>query len=111
LVSADSKKEWLERFLDLKSKNHKLYHIEDWAKFELIDEKWDVAFVDHAPGERRKEDIKRFKDNVKYIVVHDSETSSYGYEPVFSEFKYRYDFKRYPTWTTVVSNLIPIEIF
>ena len=104
LVTADSNKEWIRRFYSLRNYNHAFFEVDDWSKFDHIDKPWDVAFVDHAPGERRVVDIERLKNNCKYILVHDSETASYGYEPTLSTFKYRYDYRFFRTWTTVVSN-------
>lgn len=37
------------------------------------------------------------------MVVHDTEDVTV-YEPVLSQFKYRYDYKRMKPWTTIVSN-------
>ena len=51
-----------------------------------------VVLVDHAPGERRAEDIERIRWQSSIIVVHDTEPNgcgNYGYEPVLSKFKYR----------------------
>lgn len=68
-----------------------------------------LIFIDHAPGERRAADIERLADAAPYIVVHDTEAACYGYEPVLSQFAYRYDHKEHPTWTTVVSNHNDLE--
>ena len=110
LVSLDEKKEWLEKFMFFSNDNHQLHHVLDWASCELIDKtKWGMVLVDHAPGERRKVDIDRLKNNAEYLIVHDSQEPGYKYEPVLSAFKYRFDYKLVSTWTTVVSNFNSLE--
>jgi len=104
LVSADSDGNWCQRFTDLASENHRIFFVGDWACFNLIDQKWDVAFVDHAPVERRKHDIERLIGQARFVVVHDTEARCYEYEGVLSRFKHRFDYKRFTPWTTVVSN-------
>lgn len=105
LLTADTDKEWLSHFADLARPWHKLVHVElEWAWDYVGDQKWGVVFVDHKPGDRRIHDIVRFKDKAQVIVVHDTENPGYGYEHVFKFFKYRYDYKRYNVWTTLVSN-------
>jgi hypothetical protein len=91
---------------------------DDWEKnpkpdkWDLIgNQKWGVVFIDHRPGDRRAIDIKRFANLADVIVVHDTEAMCYGYEPVMNTFKYRYDYLRYQTRTTLVSNKIDIREF
>jgi hypothetical protein len=104
LVSADSDGNWCQRFIDLSSENHRVFLVGDWACFSLIDQKWDVAFVDHGPVERRKHDIERLMKQARFVVVHDTEDTRYQYESALSRFKHRFDYKRLTPWTTVVSN-------
>jgi len=75
-----------------------IYDVVDWSKG------WSIAFVDHAPGERRIVDIIRMKDMVDVILYHDSEEPSYGWSQLEGHFKYVYDFDVYSVKTTVVSN-------
>lgn len=104
LVSVESDASWLARYEDLKSPNHELSLVRDWSSASRIEERtWDVALVDHAPGERRVPEIRRLMHRAKFIVVHDTEDPGYGYETVLPEFRYRYDYKRLRPWTTVVS--------
>jgi hypothetical protein len=122
LLSTDTSKEWLSLFLDMRSSNHEFIHVpvyeDDWEKNpkpELWDnvgnQTWGVVFVDHRPGGRRTVDIKRFSNKSDVIVVHDTEYIGYGYESVFSDFKYRFDYKRYNTYTTLVSNSVDVSKF
>jgi len=106
LISLDGMADWLSEFLSLSNDFHNLYFVEDWAACTLIDAKrWGMVLIDHAPGERRKVDIDRLKNNADYLIIHDTETASYEYEPILSKFKYRFDYKLIKPWTTVVSNI------
>lgn len=87
LITADQNGEWLSKFLDLESDLHKLYVVKDWEKFGIVDRKWDVAFVDHSPGERRVFEIERLRRKARFVLVHDSEGITYGFEPYFAKYK------------------------
>jgi hypothetical protein len=68
--------------------------------------KWAVAFVDSRPSTARKHLIHRLRTQAKYIVVHDTEPERepiYQYQGVLDTFEYRWDFKGYSPYTTVVS--------
>lgn len=109
LVSLDSKVDWVEKFVQYRTSWHTIecwtdldtYH---WNNCYWLDQKWGMAFVDNAPGESRASNIIKLKDNTHHIVVHDSECPDYKYEPVFMQFKFRYDFKDFATRSTVLSN-------
>lgn len=123
LLSVDTSKEWLKNFDNLKNSLHNFLYLpvyeDDWSvnpKPELWDSikdntKWGVVFIDHRPGERRKIDIQRFKDSAEFIVVHDTQQASYGYEEVLNSFKFRLDYKRFETWTTIVSDLKSLNLY
>ncbi len=107
LVTMEEKADWFDKFCDLKSKLHQFYFVKNknWAAMSLIDElKWGMVFVDHAPGERRKDDIVRLKDQAEFLVIHDSEEAGYKYESAFNQFSHRFDYTRVRPWTTVLSN-------
>ena len=86
--------------------------IKDWD--ELNYQKIDVLFIDHAPGERRKVDLMKYKDVAKIIVIHDSEPkgwngSDYGVREHFKEFKSMVDLQPREgngAWATMLSNFI-----
>lgn len=115
LITYENKKEFLKTFIfdDKREagnnyKYHEMRFVEnsDWDKID-ISEHWSVALIDHNPGPRRREEIKRLADNTDYIVVHDTDAKNdwyYKYSEYFPLFKYRYDTKIYPQ-TTVLSNL------
>jgi len=109
LVTLETDAKWLSKFQDLSGDLHKIILVKNWTDERIIDKEWSVALIDHAPGERRIEEIRRLADLATFIVVHDTETdyatgANYGYEPVFSRFKFRTDYRRYRPYTTVVSN-------
>lgn len=90
-------------------KNHNLYLIENnnWdVVYNIINwnKKWSIAFVDHAPGERRVVDILKLKNKVDVILYHDSEEPSYGWSRLDGEFKYFYSYDTFTTKTMVISN-------
>lgn len=110
LVTLDEKADWLDAFKSLAGEFHQLSFVKDWASCSLIDEtRWSMVLVDHAPGERRKEDIARLANNADFLVIHDTEEAGYQYEIVLPSFKYRFDYKAVRPWTTVVSNVIDLE--
>jgi len=122
LLSSDTSRDWISLFLDMESVYHKFKYVpvykNDWdadpnpSKWDELGnevERWGVVFIDHRPGERRAIDIVRFANKADIIVVHDTETASYNYEPVLNTFKYRYNYKRYNVYTTLVSNNIDVQ--
>ncbi len=102
LVSLENNPEYL--FSDLGRDNHEVRLVEEWANAPEMNQSWDVALVDHAPGESRVEAIMLLQNGARLIVVHDTGIITYGYEDVFGEFRYRHDDRRGRPWTTVVSN-------
>jgi len=113
LVSYENKKEFFNTWnYDDKREagnNYDSYHtrilVEDWDKID-ISEHWGVVFVDHNPGPRRREEMKRVANNADYVVVHDTDEKNdwyYKYSEYFPFFKYRWDSKIYPR-TSVLSN-------
>ena len=120
LLSSDTDLKWLNLFKYLENDNHKFEYVKvydnDWdlnpkpEQWNTIgNQKWSVVFIDHRPGERRREDIIRFKDDAEIIVIHDTETPSYQYESAISQFKYKYTYNIYKTYTTLVSNTIDVK--
>lgn len=115
LITYENKKAFLETFIfdDKRElindyKYHEMRFVEnsDWDAIDLT-EPWSVALIDHNPGPRRKEEIKRLADNTDYIIVHDTDKKNdwyYKYSEEYPLFKYRHDTKIYPQ-TTVLSNL------
>jgi len=109
LTSADTSLEWLARFQSLSRDWHSFVHVEDWAKCSLFDGRWGVVLMDHGNARRRPRDTRRLAGKADMIVCHDSDNTKMEYDEVLSEFKYRFDFKLFRPWTTVVSNHHDLE--
>ena len=112
LVTVDNDAGCIEKFGSLASGTHSLHAVASWTDaLPLFASSWGVAFVDHAPIERRIVDIEFLSRRCDALVVHDSEDPVYRYEPTFAKFKYRVDYKRMAPWTTVLSNRMDLSIF
>ena len=70
-----------------------------------------VVFIDQTPGIIRAAAIDHFAGLAEFIVVHDTEEPAYGYEPILSKFRYRWDFRLHTPQSTVVSNFRPCDCF
>lgn len=115
LVSYENKRDFFEMFEFQDGRKihndysfHEVKFVEnnDWDKVDLSGH-WSVVLIDHNPGPRRKEEVRRLANNADYIVVHDSNGRNdfyYKYSEVFPLFKYRYDYKKVYPQTTVLSN-------
>ncbi len=71
LVSYESDPSYYEVFKQFEDEYHKVVFVENWDDAD-IEKPWDVAFIDHAPALRRREDVRRLANLAKYIVIHDS---------------------------------------
>lgn len=114
LVSLDADGTWLAKFadLDLAYDLHELCQVDDWAACELIDQGWDLAFVDHGPTERRRFDLERVLVSSGIVVVHDTEpNTAYGFDQVLPGVRYQHTCKRWPTWTTICSMTVDVTRF
>jgi hypothetical protein len=72
-----------------------------------------LLFIDSAPGEQRKDLIKKYANRAITILAHDTEEGAeyvYGMKEILSTFKYRLDYKpEGKPWTTAVSNFIDVS--
>lgn len=87
---------------------HKVNLVENWDDI-VIERPWDLAFVDHAPATRRKQDIARLANFAKYIIIHDSEIRTrrvYQYEEIYPLFKYNYKYRAVKPHTSILSNFV-----
>ena len=89
--------------------NHSLHYVKptDWDSiYDIVDWKknWSIAFIDHAPAERRVVDIIKLKNLVDVIIYHDSEEPGYGWRNLDGHFNSVYVFDMFPCQTTVLSN-------
>jgi predicted O-methyltransferase YrrM len=84
---------------------HKVHCIENWDGVDLSED-WSVALVDHAPDQRRRQEVSRLT-HVDFVVVHDTENRNerkYKFTSIFKLFKYRYKYNDAYPHTTVFSN-------
>ena len=123
LYSFETDLKYMNQFTHLQSVNHKFTHIvNDWHKAKDICPSPSVILIDHAPGERRIVDVKRFAQSADILVLHDTQPpptgADYGYERIWSLFKYKVDLdagfndevetKDNRTWASAVSNSIDV---
>ncbi len=69
-------------------KSHQFVLAPDYDLAPLEDQQWAVAFIDHAPAERRIKDIERLRSHSTLIIAHDTEDDAYNYHPLLSSFRY-----------------------
>lgn len=109
-ISYENNPEWYAKFVHLHSPYNNLKFVTDWDKARVVD--CAILFVDHAPGERRKVEIERFKEKAEVIIVHDTEDEAeyvYGLKNVLSLFKYRNDLQQADMpRTTIVSDTVNV---
>ena len=110
IVSADNNRDFATTFMKLITDWHEVHHIDNWEAWPLIDEKWDVAFVDQAPAEAREPSLHRLRDNCKYVVVHDTELMDYyGYSRVFPTYKHVIHCDWQPKRVSILSMTEPMD--
>lgn len=114
VVTLESDHGWFERFEHLRSNNHAIEHVRSWAELDAARQgvgdqapHYAVAFVDHAPAERRIVDIRWLARRAKVIVAHDTDSKDY-YDQICKLFEYRTTYKRHSPWTSVFSNFIDV---
>lgn len=111
LYSYDEKEEWGSKFYNLRNNWHSVQVVSNWDVVFNRNEHASVIFIDHAPGERRKVDLEKFKNTKGIIIIHDSEPTGagdYQVRPLFSLFKYKVEVKTSGAWATALSNEIDI---
>lgn len=93
LLSADNSQEWVDKFVQYDDSNHRVKcYSPNWSDADFYDQDWSVVLIDHAPGERRVEDLLRFKNRAKFIVIHDTELPQASqYIQVWPLFRYKVD--------------------
>lgn len=93
-----------------KSVNHLVQHVPsiENSSFVYVG-KYSIVFIDHSPKKPRTrgDDALLFKDIADYIIVHDcgpDPKEKYGYQQLFSQFKFVYHYVKTGAHTTVLSN-------
>lgn len=105
-LSFDHNKQWAE------ATGATLVENADWENLKIAGD-ISVLFIDHAPGERRKEDLVKYKDLAEIIVIHDTEPpADHGYQcrQHFQLFKYCVEVKTNGAWATMLSNFIDLSV-
>lgn len=108
LISYENDKNYFASHRDFESALHHIKHIDNWDDANIEHTQWSLAFVDHAPAERRIAEVRRLVDHADYVVIHDSNgrfESRYHYSLIYPLFKYRYEYGALMPHTTVLSNL------
>lgn len=107
--SYDHDPSWVARYIDLRTANHLVENVASWNDCPIESVAWSVAFVDHAPAERRGVDIARLARHAQVIVVHDTEDHRYGYGDLLDTFAHRLDYCSHRPWTSLLSNFIDVS--
>ena len=113
LVSYENNPNWFNKNKIFETNSHKVTFVKDWDEIDISKIHWGVAFIDHAPNERRKVDIKKLANCADYIVIHDSgeyQDEHYLYSEIYPLFKYKYDYTKEKPYTTVLSNFKDLSI-
>lgn len=107
--SYDTNEDWVEKM------GGKTSLISNYISDIRMNTKVDVLFIDCAPGEIRKDLIRKLSDRASIIVVHDTEEGAeyvYGMSEILSSFKYRLDYQpKGKPHTTAISNFIDVTNF
>jgi len=113
LITYENSEEFFVFAKRFQSQLHRIRKIGNWDDMDFK-RHWGVVFIDHAPAERRSQDVINFKDTADYIVMHDTEPNAYkkyGWDKCWSYFKYRYDWTDGWPNSSVVSNFYPLDKF
>jgi len=118
LLTLDTNPGWLARFKDLESPIHRVVYTDTIAEFVRFvwtasngasfphGGRWSVVFEDSGIAQRRPDNIAALRAITDLFVVNNTEPGRpvYQYERILPSFPYRWDYKRYPVWTSVISD-------
>ena len=84
-------------------------YVENLPLAEMFPSGLSIVFIDHSPKKPRTrgDDALLFKDIADYVVLHDAGVNGkekYGYDQLYPQFRYRYDWTGCLPHTTVISN-------
>ena len=109
LTTLESDYRWLSKFMSFARPWHKLISVNSFENLPVYEEKWGLAFVDHGIMKQREASIRALQ-HVPMLVVHDTcHPWLYGYEPILSEFAYRWNWQVKGPMTSVVSNSLDVS--
>lgn len=117
LVTIDSDEEWLRKFMNFGRSWHQLRLVDHFINLPEYSQNWGLVFIDHGIALERGESLSALRD-APMIVCHDTcHYFLYGYEPLLTAFKYRWNYKPHGLggtnpMTTVVSQTVNVgQIF
>lgn len=112
VVTLDNDPTWISRFEHFRTSDHAIVCVDSWAQLDnpiVRRLPYAIAFVDHAPAERRVVDLAWLADRAKIVVVHDTENPGFAYDSVFQRFRYSVTYRNYVPWTSVLSNFVDVS--
>lgn len=114
VVSYDNDPAWHSSNLKWQSDYHDIILIPEdgWDGIPLEMKHWGVAFLDHKPAKRRKEDARRLAQHADFVLLHDSEPESdkfFKYSWIYKYYKYRFDYTKTRPNTVVLSNFYDLS--
>lgn len=118
VLSIDFDFDWFNKFTHYQSDWHKIMCLDvdlfKGKRYDFLNKHYSVLFVDAGPAWTRPMMIDFMKNNVDYIIAHDTNDAAenklvvgYGYD--FSGFKHVHHFKKVRRNSTLVSNLNEIN--
>jgi hypothetical protein len=113
LVSYESSPDYAAAWQSFANEWHTVQVVTDWAQAD-IERPWDVAFVDHDPGDRRHVDMARLASHARYVIAHDSDgrdDAKMHYSRVLPLFKWRWVYGAYRPQTMLLSNFVDLSGF
>lgn len=116
LITVERHDHYLDFAKKFRSESHKVLSIKKLEESDLIgpNNRYSIVFIDHSPKKPRTrgDDALMFKDTADYIVLHDcgpDPKEKYGYNQLFSQFKYCFHYVETNAHTTVLSNFKDLE--
>lgn len=103
LVSLDNDPVFIDMFRKFRTPDHEIRLVK-WEEENPQNQKWGLVLVDEGPAEQRIKSIRKLVDSASMMVLHDTEDPIYHYEEIYPLFKYRFDYKKFRTYASVVSN-------
>jgi hypothetical protein len=121
-ISLDTNNEWLMKFAILnETYHHRIYYVsQDDIENHRTNEKWAVAFVDHAVATTRPLNAIKLASSAQVVVIHDTDERrenefEYIQNRVYDKFKYNCKYAFHPDYwavhTNILSNFIPLDEF
>lgn len=105
LFTYEGNEDWYEQLSGFHRGKHRVRFVDNWDDIDLTPE-WGLAFVDHAPAERRYEDILRLT-HAQFVIAHDAgnTASDYGYDKISTDdFQHIYRYTGAFPRTAILSN-------